>query len=64
MEHEVDIQVTVTIDGLRHVFDVDADGWSSRGTNQTDPSNLSFEIMEAIQRSLFDGDGNPRVEGM
>jgi len=58
MEHEIDIVVQVTIDGLRHTFDLDSDGLAGRGSNQSDPTGLADGIAEAMQRAVWNADGD------
>jgi hypothetical protein len=64
MKHDIQIEVRLTIDGERRVFDLDEFGYDDRGTNMHDPSGLSGRIVEAMQAALFTMDGNPKLKGM
>lgn len=61
---DAQISVQITIDGIRRQYDLDPLGISSYGTNQSDGDELSSEIIDAIHRALWDGEGDSRVDGL
>lgn len=63
MAHEIRIAAIVWVDGVRHEFSMDSDGIEARGSNVLNTGSATADaVAEEMQRAVWTGDGELRVE--
>lgn len=61
---DAQIEVTVTIDGVRREYSLDYFGGSASGLNRSEGADLADKIQETLNRALWYDDGTSRVRGL
>lgn len=61
---EAQIEVIVTIDGVRREYGLDYWGGSESGLNQSQGDELSNKIFETLNSALWYDDGTSKVKGL